>query len=313
MTEEIFRWPENADRYYRILDGSYPVNTVAETELSLAFTDPAETERDGEDHVMIIPKVTIPSLTSMDFSDALYWVDIHEALKRVDTALGWTGGDGFRLDIPVNPPYQREPWLVVHLRRSSSKKPKPQTDSGGWSRHDGHFTSILDLDRRVDIVYYNRAALAFIDPEDEDNLDYDTAISVIHRHKHQTVLDAEFTSQDWLAITSACRLGAQSQGLSAYWIYFNIRPPYQNTAWVHAHVLAGPRAIHGKDTKKIHKTIRREVRAHLNEEASELATPHEHWLDPLAAGDHADDELATRADAAPPETPQQSQGPTTPD
>lgn len=233
-------YPEHADRFYAVVGGRSDVRVIAENPHAIAFEDGS----DGEiTKVAIISRDPIRSIASMDFSDALRWVGILDVIRAVPDRLGWGTGEGFRLDIPVHPPYQRQPWLCVHLTRNAGKRPKHPIDDEGYTRDIGHFEEIAALRKRVEVIYANDEFMIFDDLEDADHNDYDVVLVGITRRLVKTILDPEFSAQDWLSLVSGLREAGTRLGLDAYTTYLNVQPPYQHTPWVHAHLLAGGKAL----------------------------------------------------------------------
>lgn len=233
------KWKKNADDFYRILEGKIEVETIVRSERWLAIVDYRFDPADGDDHILVIPIIPVQSSWDLTIADAIALLELRTVISDVVKAMGWTAKQGFRIDIPVNPPYQQEPWLQILITRSDKKKLKPEADAEGYSRDDGHFTSMLNGDRRAEVIYSNRSFTAVLDPEDEDVLEYDAALTLILNRKCVSILDDDFTDEDWLCLISAARRSADRLGLNANHFYMNVLPPYQHTAWVHAHVLAG--------------------------------------------------------------------------
>ena len=239
-TGPTFAYPDNADRYYAVVDGRSPAPLLVENEHALAFEDGSD---DETTRISVITRSPLSSLGALDLSDALRWIGVLTAIRAVPEAMGWGPRDGFRIDLPVHPPYQREPWLRLHLSRRASKPVKTPADADGYTRDIGHFAEVVQMRRRVPVIYANDEFLVFHNPEEPDNADYDVALSGITRRHVRTILDEEFTDQDWLSLLAGIRQSALRMGLSSYTTYLNVRPPYQHTPWVHVHLLAGGKAL----------------------------------------------------------------------
>jgi diadenosine tetraphosphate (Ap4A) HIT family hydrolase len=237
-----YTYPDSADRYYAIVEGRKKVPIISENAHAIAFEDGSD---DDTTRISIIPKDPISSLHALDFSDALRWMGMLEAIREIPHAMKWGETDGFRLDTPCHPPYQREPWLRMRLTRSKSKVTKGDSDGKGYTRDIGHFKQITELHRRVEVVYANDEFMVFHDVEDEDNDKYDHVLVGIPRRQVVTILDDDYTMQDWLSLVAGIREAAVRLGVAEYTTYMNIRPPYQHTAWVHVHMLAGGKALDG--------------------------------------------------------------------
>lgn len=246
---QFFSYPESPDRFYAIVGGRLKVPVIYEDQHAIAFEDASD---DDTTRVTIIPRDPISSVASLDFSDAIRWLAMLTAIRAVPGHFGWGPGDGFRIDTPVHPPYQRQPWLCMHLSRSKSKVLKGEPDDQGYTRDIGHFAEIVQLRRRVEVVYANDEFMVFHDFEDEDNADYDQVLVGIPRRQVATIMDEEFSPQDWLSLIGGIRETATRLGIPAYTTYMNVRPPYQHTAWVHVHLLAGGKALEGGEAKKGH-------------------------------------------------------------
>ncbi len=248
-TENVFTYPETADRFYAIVAGRRDVPIVAQNEHAIAFEDGSD---DDTTRISIIPRDPISSVSGLDFSDGLRWLGILDLIRAVPGKMGWGQHEGFRIEIPVHPPYQLQPWLVVHLFRSKSKVVKAGADERGFTRDIGHFSETVALRKRVEIVYSNDEFMIFHNFEDQDNAEYDTVLMGIPRRQVDTILDPEFTAQDWLSMAAGIRQSARRLDIAAYTIALNVGPPYQHTPWVHVHVYAGGKAL-PVPPKKAHK------------------------------------------------------------
>lgn len=253
----MFAYPETADRYYAIVAGRLEVPVIAQNVHAIAFDDGSD---DDTTRITIIPRDPISSIASLDFSDALRWLGILELIRAVPKVLGWGPTEGFHIQIPVHPPYQKQPWLCVHLTRSWSKTVKPGADKRGYTRDIGHFVETVEMRKRVDVVYSNDNFMIFHNFEDEDNADYDTVLMGIPRHEVATILDPEFTDQDWLSLAASIRQAARRMGIDAYTTELNVGPPYQHTPWVHVHMFAGGEAIPPEERSE-HKAAKHQPRA----------------------------------------------------
>lgn len=235
-----FVYPEHADRYYAVVDGRSDVSIIAENDHAIAFDDGSDADTT---RISVITRTPISSLAALDLGDALRWVGILDAVRALPAAMGWGPREGFRIDLPVHPPYQREPWLRLQVTRKASKTAKRATDAHGYTRDIGHFAEVVQLRRRVQVIYANDEFLVFHNPEEPDNAQYDVALMGIPRRHVRTILDDDFQPQDWLSLVAGVRQAAARLGLTSYTTYMNVRPPYQHTPWVHVHLLAGGKAL----------------------------------------------------------------------
>jgi len=251
-SDTVFTYPESADRFYAIVAGRLEVPVIAENLHAIAFEDGSD---DDTTRISIIPRDPISSIASLDFSDAIRWLGFLDVIRQIPSAMGWGPKEGFRLEVPVHPPYQRQPWLCVHLTRSKSKVIKPGADERGYTRDIGHFAETVEMRKRVEVVYSNGEFMMFHNLEDEDNALYDTVLMGIPRREVATILDPEFTDQDWLSMIGGIRQSARRLGIEAYTTLLNVGPPYQHTPWVHVHLVAGGEAIPSAPAKdhKPHK------------------------------------------------------------
>lgn len=235
-----FSYPENADRFYRIVGGRSDERVIAENNHAIAVDDGS----DGDTtRVLILPREPISSLSALDISDALHWMGMLDVIREVSNSNGWGPTDGFRLDIPVHPPYQRYPWLSISLTRSASKAFKPGANAEGYTRDIGHFAEVAELRRRVEVIWSNDEFMLFNNLEEEDNDEYDIVLMGIPRRHVSTIMDEDFTMQHWLSLVGGIREAANRLEVDAYTTYMNVRPPYQHTPWVHVHLLAGGKAL----------------------------------------------------------------------
>lgn len=249
MSQPRFSYPENADRFYALVGGRSDEVVLAQNSHAMAIDDGS----DGDTtRIAIFPRDPISSLSSLDISDALRWMGMLELIREVSDMNGWGASDGFRLDIPVHPPYQRSPWLCINLSRNASKKPKPGANAEGYSRDIGHFAEIAELRRRVEVIWSNDDLMVFDNLEEEDNDDYDVVLMAIPRQHVTTIMDDDFTMQHWLSLAGGLREAADRLNIAAYTTYMNVRPPYQHTPWVHVHLLAGGKALDAHDKGKHH-------------------------------------------------------------
>lgn len=239
QTMQRFAYPEPADRFYALVAGRSDEPIFVQNSHAIAVDDGSD---DDTTRVAFIPRDPIPSLASLDFSDALRWMGMLDLIREFSDSRGWGPQDGFRLDVPVHPPYQRSPWLAINLTRSSSKTPRPGANAEGFSRDIGHFAEIAELRRRVEIIWSNDEFMVFNNLEEEDNDEYDIVLMGIPRRQVRTIMDEEFTMQDWLSMVGGLREAAARLDVAAYTTYMNVRPPYQHTPWVHVHLLAGGKA-----------------------------------------------------------------------
>ena len=253
----VFTYPESADRFYAIVAGRLEVPVIAQNEHAIAFEDGSD---DDTTRISIIPRDPISSIASLDFSDAIRWLGILQLIREVPVAMGWGPKEGFRIETPVHPPYQRQPWLCVHLFRSKSKVVKAGADERGYTRDIGHFVETVEMRKRVEVVYSNGEFMMFHNLEDEDNAAYDTVLMGIPRHEVATILDPEFTDQDWLSMVGGIRESATRIGVDAYTTALNVGPPYQHTPWVHVHLFAGGAAL-PVEPKKEHKSHKEHEKA----------------------------------------------------
>ncbi len=242
-SEGIFKWPQKADLMYRIMKGALNVDVVLETEHTLVFHDPRANCLEGDVRLVATPKQPLRSMNGLQLADAPRWADLYFAIKWATEKMGWSEHDGFRLDIPVNPPYQQMPWTQVIITKSANKPLRAGASSQGYTRDPGHMEAIVNLTRGLIIVGSCQAAMAVIDPDDRDNLKYDHAVSVILRRQCDTIVSDDFTEHDWLAMTSMLLQASARLNAPAYHVYINVGPPYQHTQWVHAHLLVGAKAI----------------------------------------------------------------------
>jgi diadenosine tetraphosphate (Ap4A) HIT family hydrolase len=247
---QLFTYPESPDRFYAIVGGRLQVPIIYEDQHAIAFEDGSD---DDTTRVTIIPRDPISSVASLDFSDAIRWLGMLSAIRAVPGHFGWGPHEGFRIDTPVHPPYQRQAWLSMHLSRSKSKVLKGEADEHGYTRDIGHFAEIVELHRRVEVLYANDEFMVFHDFEDEDNAEYEHVLVGIPRRQVTTIMDDDYTPQDWLSLIGGIRETATRLNIPAYTTYMNVRPPYQHTAWVHVHLLAGGKALEGDAKKKDHK------------------------------------------------------------
>lgn len=244
-----FSYPENADRYYRIAAGRGDDKVLAQNRLALAFDDGSD---DEITRIGIIPRDPVPSLFDLDISDAFRWMAMLDIIREVADAHGWGPHSGFRLDLPVHPPYQRAPWLCITLTRNAAKQPKPGADESGYTRDIGHFAEIVELRRRVQVIWSNDDFMVFDNLEEEDNDDYDLLLMGIPRQPIESVMDEGFTMQHWLSMAGGLCEAAARLDCDAFTAYMNVRPPYQHTPWAHVHLRAG-----GKALRKVTKADRR--------------------------------------------------------
>lgn len=244
-----FKYPENADRFYRIAGGRADEKVLAQNRLALAFDDGSD---DDVTRIGIIPRDPIPSLFDLDLGDAFSWMAMLDIIREVADAHGWGPRDGFRLELPVHPPYQRSPWLRIDLTRSASKRPKPGADDDGYTRDIGHFAEIVELRRRVQVLWSNDDFMVFDNLEEEDSDDYDLFLMGIPRERVTSLMDEDFTMQHWLSLAAGLRESAARLGVDAFTAYMNVRPPYQHTPWAHIHLRAG-----GKALRRLEKAERR--------------------------------------------------------
>lgn len=238
--ESLHEYPEAADRFYAIAAGRHDVDVVYESGHVVAFHDGTEGD---VTRLSVIPKEPIPNIAAMDFSDAIRWLDMLQALREIPQVLGWGERDGFRVESAVRPPYQRSPWLCLHVTRDAAKKVTKPADDRGYTRDIGHFSETVALRKRVEIYYSNSDFMVFVNPNDPDNVKYEHALMAIPRRHVTTILDDEFTAQDWLSLVGGIRQSTLRLGIAAYMARINVRPPYQHTPWVHVHILAGGKAL----------------------------------------------------------------------
>jgi diadenosine tetraphosphate (Ap4A) HIT family hydrolase len=236
-----YAWPRTADYFFRLVEGREPAEIVHETEQTLVIDNPDKGGHHEHDvDLLVVPKTEVSSLAALDLSDAMRWVDAWEAATTAARGLGLGPGRGYRIDIPVHPPHQEAPWLTMRVRHKASKAPKPGADEHGWTRDIAHFAGVAEGRRRVAIVYENERVIVFTHT-DEDDPEWEHSLVAIPRRRLESILDPEFTGEDWLALTAGFIGGAEAVGFDVYKIYLNVMPPYQHTPWVHAHVLCGHR------------------------------------------------------------------------
>lgn len=238
--QSIPDYPEDADRFYAIAAGRLRVPVVYEGPHIIAFDDGSEGD---VTRISVIPREPIPHIAAMDFSDAIRWLEVLTALRAIPREMGWGERDGFRIETAVHPPYQRAPWLCVHVMRDARKKVTKPADERGYTRDIGHFSETVSLRKRVEVFYANSEFMVFVNPHDPDNQHYEHALMGIPRRQVTTILDEEFTAQDWLSLVGGVRQATLRVGIPAYLTRINVRPPYQHTPWVHVHVLAGGKAL----------------------------------------------------------------------
>lgn len=244
-----FKYPENADRYYRIASGRSDEKVLVQNGRALAFDDGSD---DRITRIGIIPRDPIPSLFDLDISDAFSWMAMLDVIRGVADSHGWGQNDGFRLELPVHPPYQRSPWLRITLTRDASKQVREDADDDGYTRDIGHFAEIVELRRRAQVIWSNDDFMVFDNLEEEDSEDYDLFLMGIPRDPVRSLMDEDFTMQHWLSLAAGLREASARLGVDAFTSYMNVRPPYQHTPWAHIHLRAG-----GKALRRLKKAQRR--------------------------------------------------------